>query len=246
MGEACVRAFVAAGSFVTFGDVNDRGKEIEKELNDASGQVVCAFVRVDIRDWDQQKSMFETARSKSPNNSVDIVIANAGISRSSGDSLWNLDGKSELGVIRLCTTRLTQLLDPDGEPTKPNLNIIKVNLDGSLYTWKLAVHYFRKQPDTPERDRCFIITGSMVAWIDSPVNTTHISTFVVALIIADILPVTGQLGVHCDQVRATWIHAHCKTIKLGTGNQDQLRCAVLDQKCYTYGRVRKVASGQGR
>lgn len=61
------------------------------------------------------------------------------------------------------------LLDPDGEPTKPNLNIVKVNLEGSLYTWKLAVHYFRKQPDAPERDRCFIITGSMVAWIDSPV-----------------------------------------------------------------------------
>ncbi|KAF7541787.1 hypothetical protein G7054_g278 [Neopestalotiopsis clavispora] len=157
MGEACVRAFVAAGSFVTFGDVNDRGKEIEKELNDANGQAVCAFVRVDIRDWDQQKSMFETARSKSPNNSVDIVIANAGISRSSGDSLWNLD-------------------DPDGEPTKPNLNIIKVNLDGSLYTWKLAVHYFRKQPDTPERDRCFIITGSMVAWIDSPGNWEYTAT----------------------------------------------------------------------
>jgi len=38
-----------------------------------------------------------------------------------------------------------------------------------MYTWKLAVHYFRKQPDTDDRDRCFIITGSMVAWIDSPV-----------------------------------------------------------------------------
>lgn len=65
---------------------------------------------------------------------------------------------------------LMLLPDPDGEPTKPDLNIVKVNLEGSLYTWKLAVHYFRKQPDIPERDRCFIITGSMVAWIDSPVR----------------------------------------------------------------------------
>lgn len=61
------------------------------------------------------------------------------------------------------------MLDPEGEPTKPDLKIVKVNLDGTLYTWKLAVHYFRKQPDTEDRDRCFIITGSMVAWIDSPV-----------------------------------------------------------------------------
>lgn len=64
--------------------------------------------------------------------------------------------------------------DPNGEPTKPNLNIVKVNMEGTMYTWKLAVHYFRKQPDTEDRDRCFIITGSMVAFIDSPVRRpTH-------------------------------------------------------------------------
>ena len=61
-------------------------------------------------------------------------------------------------------------LDPNCEPTKPNLNIVKVNLDGTLYTWKLAVHYFRQQPETEDRDRCFVINGSMVAWIDSPVG----------------------------------------------------------------------------
>ena len=61
------------------------------------------------------------------------------------------------------------MLDPNGEPEKPDLNIVRVNIDGTFYTWKLAVHYFRKQPETDDRDRCFIITGSMVAWIDSPV-----------------------------------------------------------------------------
>ena len=92
MGEAAVRDFVAAGAFVTIADVNEtRGRELEKELN-ANGEK-CVFVKVDIRDWDQQKHMFETAKSKSPHKSVDVVIANAGISRSSGDSLWNLDGK---------------------------------------------------------------------------------------------------------------------------------------------------------
>ncbi|KAF7553303.1 hypothetical protein G7Z17_g3693 [Cylindrodendrum hubeiense] len=156
MGEVCVREFVAAGAFVTFADVDEkRGKAIEKELN--TNHVCSVFIKCDIRDWDQQKAMFETAKSKSPNNSVDIVIANAGISRSSGDSLWNLD-------------------DPNQEPTKPNLNIVKVNLEGTLYTWKLAVHYFRKQPDNEERDRCFIITGSMVAWIDSPGNWEYTAT----------------------------------------------------------------------
>ncbi|TDZ14661.1 5'-hydroxyaverantin dehydrogenase [Colletotrichum orbiculare MAFF 240422] len=155
MGEACVRAFVESGAFVTFGDVNPRGKDIERELN-VNGER-SAFVECDIRDWDQQKVMFETAKGRSPNHSVDIVIANAGISRSSGDSLWNLD-------------------DPAGEPTKPNLNIVDVNLKGSLYTWKLAVHYFRQQPESDDRDRCFIITGSMVGWIDSPGNWEYTAT----------------------------------------------------------------------
>lgn len=60
--------------------------------------------------------------------------------------------------------------DPKGEPTKPDLNIVRVNIDGTFYTWKLAVHYFRQQPVSDERDRCFIINGSMVAYIDSPVS----------------------------------------------------------------------------
>ncbi|KAF2151575.1 NAD(P)-binding protein [Myriangium duriaei CBS 260.36] len=155
IGEACVRLYVAAGAFVTFADMAERGKEIEKELN-ANGKN-CAFVRCDIRSWEDQINMFETAKTQSPANSVDIVIANAGISRSSGDSLWVLD-------------------DPNGPPSKPDLNILRVNMDGTFYTWKLAVHYFRKQPDTPNRDRCFCITGSMVAYIDSPGNWEYTST----------------------------------------------------------------------
>ncbi|KAF2012450.1 NAD(P)-binding protein [Aaosphaeria arxii CBS 175.79] len=155
MGETCVRAFAAAGANVTFGDVNDRGHEIEKELNSKHSPNQTAFVKVDIRDWEQQKTMFETARQKF--GSVDVVIANAGISRSSGDSLWNLD-------------------DPNSEPTKPDLNIVEVNLRGTFFTWKLAVHYFRKQPENEDRDRCFIITGSMVGWIDSPGNWEYTAT----------------------------------------------------------------------
>jgi len=88
------------------------------------------------------------------------------------DNLRNLDHtKSPSNVLTLGSPP-----DPKGEPTKPDLNIVRVNVDGTLYTWKLAVHYFRQQPDVPERDRCFIMTGSMVAWIDSPVRITLLDT----------------------------------------------------------------------
>ncbi|GAB1737379.1 hypothetical protein NU219Hw_g1525t1 [Hortaea werneckii] len=155
IGEACVRSFVAVGAFVTFADLADRGEAIQRELNTARN--CCAFVRADIRSWDDQKKVFEIAQSRSPSRSVDIVIANAGISRSSGDSLWTLD-------------------DPDAEPTKPDLKIVEVNMNGTFYTWKLATHYFRKQAEADDRDRCFIITGSMVAWIDSPGNWEYTAT----------------------------------------------------------------------
>jgi hypothetical protein len=61
-------------------------------------------------------------------------------------------------------------------PVKPKLDIVNVNLIGTMYTWKLAVHYFRKHPDTEDRDRCFIMTGSMTAWIDSPVRILEKNT----------------------------------------------------------------------
>lgn len=92
IGEVCVREFVAAGAYVTFADLDTKqGEALQNELNKDGDR--CAFIRCDVRDWDQQKALFELAKSKSPNKSVDIVCANAGISRSSGDSLWVLDGE---------------------------------------------------------------------------------------------------------------------------------------------------------
>ena len=52
---------------------------------------VC-FVNADTRAWDDQLRMFEAAISKSPHNSVDIVIANAGVGRGSGDPMMALEG----------------------------------------------------------------------------------------------------------------------------------------------------------
>jgi NAD(P)-dependent dehydrogenase (short-subunit alcohol dehydrogenase family) len=102
MGEVTVRELVKHGAFVTIADLSEtRGYELEKELN-ASGNN-CVFVKVDVRDWDQQKKMFEIAKARSPQNSVDVVFANAGISRSSGDSLWELDGERKTHGLSLST-----------------------------------------------------------------------------------------------------------------------------------------------
>ncbi|KAL1599345.1 hypothetical protein SLS59_006362 [Nothophoma quercina] len=191
MGETCVRHFVAAGANVIIADVNKRGYDLAEEINKKHGSDRTTFVEVDIRDWDQQKKMFETALSKF--GAVDIVIANAGISRSSGDSLWNLD-------------------DPNGEPTKPNLRIVDVNLKGSFYTWKLAVHYWRKQEESEERDRCFIITGSMVGWIDSPGNWEYTSTkYALHGFMRTVRRNSWEQGIRINYVAPCWIRSAIRT-----------------------------------
>ncbi|OQD63323.1 hypothetical protein PENPOL_c009G06704 [Penicillium polonicum] len=212
MGEAMVRAFTEAGAFVTFGDLHPRGDDLAKELN-AHGET-AAFVKCDITDWDSLITLFETAKSKSPHNSVDVVIANAGISRASGDSLWTLD-------------------DPNGAPTKPNLNIVRVNMDGTFYTWKLAVHYFRKQPDTEDRDRCFIMTGSMVAYIDSPGNWEYTATkYGLRGFMKTVRRNSWEQGIRINYVAPCWIKSAIRTkeyenwlIERGVEFGEQADCA---------------------
>lgn len=53
-------------------------------------------------------------------------------------------------------------------PVKPNLRILEINLIGLVYTAKLAMHYFRRQPVDAARDRCLIIKGSIAAYADQP------------------------------------------------------------------------------
>ncbi|KAM3419581.1 hypothetical protein BST61_g2920 [Cercospora zeina] len=149
IGAATVRKFTEAGAFVTFGDVDEvQGKELESEVNKsyAEGEEKCKFVKCDIKSWGDQVKLFEEATSNE--KGLDVVIANAGISRTSEDSLWELDDLSK-------------------PPVKPDLNIVETNVNGTLYTFKLATYHFRKQRIP---GGCFIMTGSLITYIDSPAN----------------------------------------------------------------------------
>jgi NAD(P)-dependent dehydrogenase (short-subunit alcohol dehydrogenase family) len=144
IGEACMRSFVSAGAFVTFGDLaEDRARALVSEL----GQDKVTFVKCDTRVWEDQASLFKTACEKSPSGGIDIVLANAGITGL--DPVFN--DKS----------------DPTtGEPVKPDLAIVETNLIGSMYTTRLALHYFQRQPEGPNRDRCLLITSSIAGYAD--------------------------------------------------------------------------------
>ena len=93
MGEELVKQFAASGSYVTFCDINEaRGKQVENEILQNGGK--AKFILCDTTSWEDQVQMFDAAIANSPDKSCDVVIANAGISRSSGDSLWKLDGRT--------------------------------------------------------------------------------------------------------------------------------------------------------
>lgn len=143
LGLAYVKAFASKGAFVTVGDLNtSAGEKIATEL----GQNV-QFVKCDVTSWSDQVSMFKAAVSASPAKSCDIVVANAGIAKN--DDVFNFDEDSE-------------------EPVEPDLSVMKVNAIGPLYTAKLAMHYFNRQPEDSSRDRCLIVKGSLAAYLDLP------------------------------------------------------------------------------
>ncbi|KAJ9621392.1 hypothetical protein H2204_011953 [Knufia peltigerae] len=164
MGEAYVREFVKNGAFVTFCDVNEeRGKAIETEL---SPERTC-FVKCDISSWDDQVRLFEAAVTKSPSKTVDIVISNAGVGRGAGDPMMALEGTTTVLISGQSIILISMSEDPFSKPTKPSMHIIDINLVGNMYTFKLAIHYFRRGEQTPDRDRCFIFIGSIAGICDN-------------------------------------------------------------------------------
>lgn len=130
-------------------------------------------MKCDVRDWDEQVAVFEAASSASPCKSVDIVIANAGIIRK--DDFNTLQGKYTPRLAQewrsphcACDADLNGLIDPSHPPVKPDFSIINTNLVGTAYTAQLAIHYFRRQDESPSRDRCLVIKGSVAAYVDQP------------------------------------------------------------------------------
>ncbi|KAJ5553923.1 adam [Penicillium frequentans] len=146
LGEAYVRALVATGALVVIADRDVlKGQKLEEELTGAK------FIECDTTNWDDQVRLFEAAASFSPNGKISFVVANAGIHRKDEVFAYAGDGKA---------------------PEKPDLATIDVNLIGTLYTSKLASHYFIKQngqhPSESQEDTCLILIGSGAAFLDCP------------------------------------------------------------------------------
>ncbi|KAK5755438.1 hypothetical protein LTS12_014423 [Elasticomyces elasticus] len=124
LGEAYVRALTSAKAAVCIADVDTQaGERLAAEL---PGSI---FIKCDVSVWEDQVEVFRQAAAFSSSGRIDYVIANAGVA--SPEGVFAYDGD-------------------DHEPTKPNSRIIDINLNGALYTTKLAMHYFIKQNGTQQ------------------------------------------------------------------------------------------------
>ena len=164
IGEAYVRALISVGAYVCIGDLDvNNGTKLADEF-----QEQARFVRCNTTNWEDQVHLFETAASLSPTGKVHYVVANAGIIRA--DDVFAYSGMVKTPLASL-EYKLTLLISGDGSsPQKPDLTTIDVNIRGTLYTTKLATHYFIKQngqtPSDNQEDTCLILIGSGAAFLD--------------------------------------------------------------------------------
>lgn len=109
IGLAIAKFFAEQNSAVTIFDISqENGISVLASLSKEYPQTSLSFKRCDISNWEEQKAVFDEVYKE--NGSIDIVIANAGI--------------SERGNF---------LSKDDGEVQKPNLTTLDVNLSGTLY-----------------------------------------------------------------------------------------------------------------
>lgn len=76
-----------ARAFVTLGDIDiEAAKAVVAKLGTNATAVIC-----DVREWKNQLDLFRTAVESSPSQSIDIVIANAGLG-GAGDAMMVEEG----------------------------------------------------------------------------------------------------------------------------------------------------------
>ncbi|KAH8667464.1 putative short chain dehydrogenase/reductase [Tricladium varicosporioides] len=144
IGLAIVQTLAAlsARSIAIFDVSITAAEQVVAELGKEFPETRFLLEKCDISSWQQQKSAFESIFQTV--GSIDLVFANAGV--------------SEFGKF---------LEQEVGEPSEPNLKTLDINLVGSLYSVRLAVHYMRK--NTSKRKGSIICTGSNAGIYPFPV-----------------------------------------------------------------------------
>lgn len=94
------------------------------------------FRKCDMSNWDSVRSFFKATWDAF--GAIDVVLANAGIHT---EKTWLVD------ALRVSEEELVC----------PDMNTMRVNLDGMVYMTQCAVHYFARRPEVKTQ---LVFTGS--------------------------------------------------------------------------------------
>lgn len=121
------------------------GEELAASLNSQASPPTgrAIFVHTDISNWDSLLEAFQEGHKKF--GQIDAVCANAGTN--SWDDLFHEE------------------FDATGKLRAPTMKLLDINLYGTIYTAKAAVHYFAKNIDGKGQ---LILTGSAASFFDTP------------------------------------------------------------------------------
>jgi NAD(P)-dependent dehydrogenase (short-subunit alcohol dehydrogenase family) len=113
-----------------------------------------------VTSYESQKSLFASALSLSPTHTLNTVVANAGVR-----------DLSEFYIISSVGAGAAAQIPP---PDEPDLTVISVNLNGVLFTTKLALHYLSAASTDAAFDRQLVLIGSMASFAStSPPMTLY-------------------------------------------------------------------------
>jgi len=141
IGLALSRHFSELGWAVALADVNiTAGERAAQELGERA-----FFHKTDVSDWDDVATLFKETKERF--GRVDYVAANAGVA-----DLQSLYEKQA------------------GEPKKPNLKTIDIDLNGQIYCLWLAAHYFRLNG---EQGGTIVFTSSNAGLYKFPTNPQY-------------------------------------------------------------------------
>ncbi|CAI7621264.1 unnamed protein product [Penicillium glandicola] len=133
IGLAVAKDLIQAGGWQVniIGSNQERGQEASTSLPDAT------FYQADVRNYQQLASVFDQIFNAT--DRLDFVFANAGIAE-----YTDFFATSKTGI-----------------PPEPGSELVDVNVNGVLYTSYLAMHYFRRSPESTKGHRNLILTSSI-------------------------------------------------------------------------------------
>lgn len=111
IGLAMVRHFASMGHHIAILDVNhDSGVKVAADVSANFPSATVTFKKCDVSSWEEQAAVFKEVYQR--HGSIDILMANAGISEQGKSSVVNLQ---------------------EDTPSEPRLGTISVNLVGVIY-----------------------------------------------------------------------------------------------------------------